>query len=233
MNMKFLQIFLLPFIFGFPGKKLITTAVVGSMLALQPVKGENDYLPVLQINTEVSSAVRIITDKNNIYLYGGITPESCEMLKNQLNEMNYNGKIFKTTYNSEPPPINLHIQSGGGALMPTFYIVDLIESMETPVHTYVDGYAASAASLISVVGQKRFMSKNSMILIHQLSSGSKGKYNEIEDDKQNMDLMMRKLREIYMRKTLIPLSKLNDILSRDLWMDAETCKKLGLVDEII
>ena len=232
MNMKFLQIFLLPFIFGFPGKKLITTAVVGSMLALQPVKGEN-YLPVLQINTEASSAVRIITDKNNIYLYGGITPESCEMLKNQLNEMNYNGKIFKTTYNSEPPPINLHIQSGGGALMPTFYIVDLIESMETPVHTYVDGYAASAASLISVVGQKRFMSKNSMILIHQLSSGSKGKYNEIEDDKQNMDLMMRKLREIYMRKTLIPLSKLNDILSRDLWMDAETCKKLGLVDEII
>lgn len=233
MNMKFLQIFLLPFIFGFPYKKVITTAIVGSMLALQPVSAVNDYLPMLQIDTQATSSVRIITDKNNIYLYGGITQESCEMLKNQLNEMNHNGKIFKTTYNSEPPPINLHIQSGGGALMPTFYIVDLIESLETPVHTYVDGFAASAASLMSVVGKKRFMTKNSMILIHQLSSGSKGKYSEIDDDKQNMDLMMRKLREIYMRKTLIPLSKLNDILSHDLWMDAETCKKLGLIDEII
>ena len=49
--------------------------------------------------------------------------------------------------------------------MNTFYITDLIEKMETPVNTYVDGYAASAASLISVVGKKRYMTQNSLMLI--------------------------------------------------------------------
>ena len=75
------------------------------------------------------------------------------------------------SYGTEPPPINIHIQSGGGSLMNAFYIVDLIQNINSKVNTYVDGYSASAASLMNVVGNKRYMTKNSMMLIHQLSSG--------------------------------------------------------------
>ena len=95
-------------------------------------------------------------------------------------------------YKTEPPPINLHIKSYGGSLMDTLYIVDLIENLNTPVNTYVDGYSASAASLISVVGDNRYMTENSMILIHQLYTGNEGKYEELNDNMINAKNLMKK-----------------------------------------
>ena len=147
--------------------------------------------------------------------------------------MNFNGRLFKISYNSDPPPINIHIQSSGGTLMNSFYIVDLIESLEIPVNTYVDGYSASAATLINVVGNKRYMTKNSMMMIHQLSSSSQGKYEDLNDNSKNMNMLMDKIKNIYLRKTTIPENVLDEILKHDLWLDALTCKKYGLIDEII
>ena len=59
------------------------------------------------------------------------------------------------------------MQSMGGELMPTFYVCDTIKNLETPVHVYIDGYVASAASAIAVCGDKRYMTKHSSMLIHQ------------------------------------------------------------------
>ena len=124
----------------------------------------------------------ITISNNNIYFYGPITAESCKELDNALIDLDRNSKIFSDNFKMNPPPINLHIQSEGGSLMNTFYVVDLINSLETPVYTYIDGYVASAGSLISVTGKKRFMTKNSFIMIHQLSSSlGEGKFNDLDD----------------------------------------------------
>lgn len=182
-------------------------------------------------NGLMSSSISI--ERNNIYLYGDISAESCEALKNKINELDFNSELFRLSYGTEPPPINIHIQSNGGSLMNSFYIVDLIESIKTKVNTYIDGYSASAASLINVSGNKRYMTKNSMMLIHQLYSGREGKFAELEDDSENMKLMMGKIKDIYLKKSYLTPDKLDNILKRDIWMDAETCKKYGLIDEII
>jgi ATP-dependent Clp endopeptidase proteolytic subunit ClpP len=180
-----------------------------------------------------SSTTRISVLRNNVYFYGDLTSETCEKLKNTLLELDFNGKLFKLQYGTTPPPINLHIQSIGGSLLDSLYLVDLVQTLDSPVNTYVDGYAASAASLISVVGEKRFMSKNSFILIHQLSSGSQGKYEEMDDNMKNLDTLMQKVKNIYSSHTNIPLETLEEILKHDIWLDADTCKKYGLIDEVI
>jgi ATP-dependent protease ClpP protease subunit len=238
--MKILSVLsLIPLVVGFDFNKFIATSAISSLLTLPHSSVnmvsayEQPSMPVIQTEQMEGMTNSISISKNNLYIYGSITASSCEQLKNQLLEMDYNARVFKITYNMDPPPINLHIQSGGGSLMNAFYIVDLIQDLETPVHTYVDGYAASAASLMSVVGNKRYMTKNSAILIHQLSSEKKGKYQELEDDMKNMQQFMEKIKKIYLAKTNIALPKLNELLSHDLWLDAETCKNLGLVDEII
>lgn len=233
--MKLFTMFLLPFVNAINFKKILTTSLLGTGLAFNPVQLTSAKLidiPSIHNQGEFMKT-SIVTERNNIYLYGSITPETCEQLKNQLNNMDYNGRLYKISYNSDPPPINLHIQSGGGSLLNAFYIVDLIEALDTPVNTYVDGYSASAASLIGVVGNKRYMTKNSMIMIHQLSSEKEGKYQELDDDHQNMQQFMNKIKAIYLRKTTIPYIQLSEILNHDLWLDAPTCKKLGLIDEII
>ena len=111
--------------------------------------------------------------------------------------------------------------------------MDTILRAKVPVHTYVDGFCASAATFLSVVGSRRFMSRNSYMLIHQLSTQFWGKYSEFEDEKKNLDLMMITIKNIYKKYTKVPLKELNTILKHDLLWDAEMCLEYGLIDEII
>ena len=108
---------------------------------------------------------------NNIYFYGAVSESSALELKTKLQELDTHLQTMAIHYKLEvPPPIHLHIQSYGGNLLHTFYIVDLIKTLKTPVYTYIDGFAASAATLMSVSGKRRFMTESSVMLVHQLSS---------------------------------------------------------------
>ena len=106
--------------------------------------------------------------------------------------------------------------------------MDTILRGKVPIHTYIDGFCASAATFISVVGVERYMSRNSYMLIHQLSTNFWGKYSEFEDEKQNLDLMMKTIKRVYKEYTKVPMGKLDEILKHDLLWDAEKCLKYGL-----
>jgi ATP-dependent protease ClpP protease subunit len=71
------------------------------------------------------------------------------------------------------------------------------------------------------------------MLIHQLSAGSWGKFEELKDDMENNHLIMNKIKGIYEQYTKIPKKQLDEILKHDLWWDAQTCLNYGLIDEII
>jgi ATP-dependent protease ClpP protease subunit len=71
------------------------------------------------------------------------------------------------------------------------------------------------------------------MLIHQLSGGMWGKYEELVDDFKNATVLMERINEIYKKHTKIPPKVLKDILKRDIWFDSATCLKYGLVDEVI
>ena len=176
----------------------------------------------------------IQTDNNNIYYYGAISTDGCYQLKNVLNDLDKKTKIMSYQFNVvQPPPIHLHIQSLGGELLPSLYIIDVIDKLETPVYTYIDGFAASAATLISIMVKKRFMTEHSLMLIHQLSGQNGGKFNELKDEFTNMNTLMKMIKELYLKKTNLDLVSLENTLYKDIWLDSKTCLKYGLVDEII
>ena len=86
---------------------------------------------------------------------------------------------------------------------------------------------------MSVVGHRRLMHSHSYMLINQLSSGMWGKYEELKDDMENSENLMKVIKDIYIKHTNIPKRELDKILKHDLWWDAKTCLKYGLIDEII
>ena len=86
---------------------------------------------------------------------------------------------------------------------------------------------------MSVTAKHRQINKHAYMLIHQLSSGMWGKYQEQKDTMENNDRLMKMIIEIYEEHTKIPKKELNKLLKHDLWWDAETCLKYGLVDEIV
>lgn len=187
-----------------------------------------------EIKTEILN-VNKETDRSNpltINFYTPVTSESCMILSNMLKNLDVKSKELEFIYDYRIP-IKLHIQSSGGELMPTFYVCDLIQQMDTPVHVYIDGYVASAASIIAVCGDKRFMTKHSSILIHQLKSTSSGKFNEMKDEMSNLNFFMGMVKEIYLKNSNIHEDELDSLLMSDIWLSAEKCLSLGLIDGII
>ena len=102
-----------------------------------------------------------------------------------------------------------------------------------PVDTIVDGFVASAATLLSIVGKKRYITKHGYMMIHQLSAWSEGKLSELRDHMENAEELMSKIKEIYTTYTKLPEKELNGILNHDLNFDVETCLKYGLVDAVL
>lgn len=129
-------------------------------------------------------------------------------------------------------PIHLHIQSGGGELLPALYTADLIASSPAPVYTYVDGYAASAATLITVSAARRFMTPHSVFMVHQLSAAHSGKYDELKQSMQNDELLMEQLMQIYMQHSNIDAQTLRQLLATDKYLSATECLHHGFVDSI-
>jgi ATP-dependent Clp endopeptidase proteolytic subunit ClpP len=175
----------------------------------------------------------IAVHENKIYYYAGVGRDSASELNKKIGELESKSLTLGNNLDIDPPILRLMINSGGGSITAGISSMDTILRCKVPVHTYVDGFCASAATFISVVGEKRYMSRNSYMLIHQLSSNFWGKYSEFEDEKQNLDLMMETIKNVYKEYTKVPMKKINEILKHDLLWDAKTCLKYGLIDEIV
>jgi len=170
--------------------------------------------------------------ENNIYFYGDILESNALELNAALFELDKKLSI-SGVFLDVKPIINLRINSYGGSLFAGLATVDVIRNLNSEVHSYVEGAAASAATIISVACSKRYIGKYSKMLIHQLSSGIYGKYTELEDDMENNKHLMTTIKSIYKQYTKLPMKKLDEILKHDLWFDSKTCLDYGLVDEII
>jgi ATP-dependent Clp endopeptidase proteolytic subunit ClpP len=173
------------------------------------------------------------TSGSKIFYYSEVSKDSVLELNKQLIDLSNKLRHSANVYDIPCPPLRLHINSPGGSLLDGLAAVDYIKQCKAPVHTIIDGSAASAATLMSVVGQRRFMHKHSFMLIHQLSSGMFGKYEELVDDFENSTKLMEVIKKIYKQHTKIPDKTLKELLKRDLWLDSATCLKYGLVDEIL
>lgn len=201
----------------------------GTAISLSKLSNSNND------NNEQTSHGSIESDLSyplTIKFYSPVTPESCMALTDFLNSLDLKSKQLKIKYN-KVFPIHLHIQSGGGTLMPTFFVCDMIKYIDTPVYIFIDGFVASAASLISVCGSKRYMTKHSFMLIHQLQSQSSGKFSEMKDEIQNLDFFMENVEDVYIQNSNITKYELRQLLSNELWINSSECLRLGLVDEII
>ena len=189
--------------------------------------------PVKKNAQNTPTEKHIAVHENKIYYYANVNRESVAELNKKIGELESKSLTLGHNLDIEPPTLKLLINSGGGSITAGISSMDTILRCKVPVETYVDGFCASAATFISVVGGRRFMSRNSYMLIHQLSSSLWGKYSEIEDEKKNLDLMMETIKNVYKEYTKVPMKKLDEILKHDLLWDANTCLKYGLVDEII
>ena len=71
------------------------------------------------------------------------------------------------------------------------------------------------------------------MLIHQLSGGSQGKYSEMKDENENLDVLMDIIINFYLNNSKFKKDELLSILNRDIWLNSQRCLQYGLIDEIL
>ena len=170
-----------------------------------------DVKPSRMDEDDDSSSVETVGSR--IFFYSDVSKDSVLNLNKQLRQLAVKLADVGQQYEIATPPIKLHINSPGGSLLDCFAAVDYIKNSPAPIHSIIEGSAASAATIISVVAQKRYMYKNSYMLIHQLSAGMWGKYEDMVDDFQNATAFMARINEIYKAHTKIPPATLKEILN--------------------
>jgi len=174
---------------------------------------------------------------NHLYYHDDVNSKNIDKVKKLMRE--YMEKCSKHKYinyisNCSYKPLYLHIYSYGGEVHSCLTLYDFIieYSEKIPVYTVVEGVAASAATIISIAGTKRYITPNSYMLIHQISTFFGGNFEQIKDEFGNCEKIMKQLKDIYSQKTNLKKTQLTDILKRDVNWNANECKKYGLVDEI-
>lgn len=175
----------------------------------------------------------LYVNNNHIYFNDDITSDTAFTLKKELQKLDSSIRsksIIEDLENTQP--IYLHLTTNGGCIHSALSVVDCIENLKTPVYTVIEGYVASAGTIISIHGQKRYITRNSYILIHQLRCGFWGKLDYLEDEYNNCKKVDKHIIEMYLKKTKVNKKQLLEILKKDIDYNATEAIKLGLVDEV-
>lgn len=131
--------------------------------------------------------------------------------------------------------IFFYINSPGGSVYDAFAIYDTMQYVSNDIQTVGIGLQASAAAFLLSSGTKgkRFVLPNSSVMIHQPSSGTRGKVTDMEIDLKEGLRLKQKLVEIMAASSGQKIEKIKEDMERDYWMTAHEAQKYGLVDKVI
>lgn len=131
--------------------------------------------------------------------------------------------------------IYFYINSPGGSVYDALAIYDTMQYIANDIHTVGIGMQASAAAFLLSCGTKgkRMLLPHSTVMIHQPSSGTRGKVTDQEIDLRESLRVKKLLEEIMAKNTGQKPATIHEDMERDKWMTAEEAKKYGIVDKVI
>jgi ATP-dependent Clp protease, protease subunit len=169
---------------------------------------------------------------NHIYFYSDISTHSILNLTEIIKKTSQTLLFTNIQFDCDIE-IYLHINSGGGDVFAVLSIINLIENNKININTIIEGQACSSATILAMIGSKRQITQNSYMLIHNISGGFWGKMHEFEDEMKNLTLLTKDIKKLYKKYTNITTKQLEQLLKKDLLLDAKTCMSYGLIDEIV
>lgn len=161
-----------------------------------------------------------------------------------INEFNdkevaaFHKSIMQAISDPDSNAIPVIVDSYGGELYAVFGMIDIIESIGMPVATIGMGKAMSCGSLLLAAGTKghRFAAPNLDILIHEASSGSRGKNTDVQNEARASDrlnkVFLEKLAALSGKKPSFYQDMLHAHKNVDLYISPKEAKKYGIVDHI-
>ncbi len=131
--------------------------------------------------------------------------------------------------------IMLYINSPGGNVYDGLAIYDTMKHLKCDVATVGMGMQASMGAFLLSSGTKgkRSLLPHATVMIHQPSSGARGKVTDMEIDLKESLRLKKLLNEILAKNTGKKVEEVERDSDRDNWMSAEEAKKYGIVDNVL
>ena len=172
---------------------------------------------------------------NEIYFYTDVSEISVMWLNKTIRKLER--ELITQTSEcgaNSAPEIKLYINSPGGDMFAGMSALDHVASSKLKITTIADGMCASAATFILLGGHRRMIKQHAHVLIHQLSTnGFWGKFEDLKDEMKSCKKFMDMIRSIYGDKCDIPDKKMESMMKKDIYLDAEECLKFKIVDEVL
>lgn len=128
--------------------------------------------------------------------------------------------------------LNVYINSPGGDVFAGQTIYSILKRHKAQVNVYIDGVAASIASLIAMAGDRVIMPANAMMMIHNpwmFAVGDSQYFRKVADD---LDKIRESMIVAYESKSALTVDEIKEIMDAETWLSAEDCLEYGLADEI-
>ena len=144
-------------------------------------------------------------------------------------------KVFKQDIENlgDVENITLHINSPGGSVFSAVAIANTLKNHKAKVIANIDGLAASAATIITSACDTVRMPKNALFMIHNPITFVYGNNQEMQKTVEMLDKVKNSIIETYLSKTKADKKTLSELMDNETWMNAETAKEYGFVDEIV
>lgn len=179
-------------------------------------------------------AVNDETRTADINIYGAIT-SAAEIYKSwgmSRGEVSAHG-LKEVIDNLDVDNINVYINSMGGEVSEALAIFSALKRHKAEIHTYCDGFACSAASVIFCVGDQRTVSRTSMLMIHNCMSylgyANSGEMRKAAED--NDKINSRSI-EVYKAASNLEEEKIVEMMDAETWLTPEECLEYGLATDI-
>jgi ATP-dependent protease ClpP protease subunit len=129
------------------------------------------------------------------------------------------------------PRLDVRISSHGGSVVDGLAIYNALRR-RGGVTTYVDGIAASIASVIFLAGDRRVIARHGQVMVHNASSGAFGDADEHRKAAETLDQIADTLAQIYAERAGGTVESWRALMAVETWFTADESRLAGLATEV-
>lgn len=171
-----------------------------------------------------------------LYIYGYVEGDGEDFWTGERIDSETSANHFREELDKYPDAreIEIYINSMGGDVVEGTAIYNQLKRHPAKKTVYVDGFAASIASVIAMAGDEVIMPANTLMMVHNMTWGVYGNPAQLRKAADDLDVINGTGREAYLLKAGDKLTreKLTEMMDAETWLPARECVELGLADRL-
>jgi ATP-dependent protease ClpP protease subunit len=126
--------------------------------------------------------------------------------------------------------LDIRLNSPGGDVFDGIAIYNRLKQWKGKKTVYIDGLAASIASIIALAGDEIIIGEGALYMVHLPWTFAMGNRMELDNTVSRLMDVEEQMISIYSKKTGMSRAEVKALLEAETWMDAEQAIEQGFVD---